>query len=443
MRDYKMHEHLKKFHIGLHLLLIVIVLVGGLAWLPIGLGYLNPVHAIFQSYSRYVYNVVGVAAILLACKKDTYMPFLGWSAFPGNVLQIGGPSNANVQVKVKAHKGAVKVVYWAADISHSRNNAGVAPVDSWGYANLAITCPPSWQHDGQKHVHFRSVMPDVLRNNNIRALCINIFLCQKVNSKSMGHAQKSSSTNHKRSKRTAVIANVIVKVMNEMVNDLSSVDGEKSCHILALIKNKAGAELVKNLQDSTSELFKAIPVKILNKDISGQKYLSILGTVQPLFSVVDKNNDTTQNSGDLQQSQQETTTPETDSIVLPEEIQKIFEKNDENSELIKLAETLGSDLFSKEKFSPENMDFSNIMQMINIVKERFEDKVVSGEIDNEQITKQATMMLSKLKQTDIFKNGLPAGLAEQFSDESAIPMLINSFLGQSSATDLCSMFLPS
>ncbi|RKO93698.1 hypothetical protein BDK51DRAFT_45017 [Blyttiomyces helicus] len=169
-----------------------------------------------------------------------------------------------------------------------------------------------------------------------------------------------------------------------MITDLSSVQGEKSSRILALIKNKTGEDIVNQLQDSSSELFKAIPVNILKKDISGRKYLSILETVQPLFCAGDETKNITQKSDGLQELQEETNSPETSLIAIPEEIQKIFEKSEENSELIYLADTLGGDLCSKDKFSPENMDVSNIMQMINIVKERFEDKVGSEPFANDE-----------------------------------------------------------
>jgi uncharacterized membrane protein YuzA (DUF378 family) len=163
------------YYIWLHIVTISLVLIGALNWGSIGLFSYNFVNKIFKSYSLYIYILVGLAAIHLAIKRDSYLSFLGWMAFPVSLLKVSQPANSNVQIDVDVKPGVVKVLYWAANPSSSNGkvvetpqeaykhteNVGVAQVLD-GKATLHFLCPSQYKvgtslfkRTLEKHVHYR------------------------------------------------------------------------------------------------------------------------------------------------------------------------------------------------------------------------------------------------------------------------------------------------
>ena len=161
-------------HIKLHMIAIILVLIGSLNWFIIGLGYSNIIASIFSKYDKFIYILVGISAIYLAVNRDTYLPFLGWSAFPGHALKVSSPNKSNLAIRVPAYEHALKVVYWASNpgkeiinnpISAYTNtsNFGVSDVEQDGTAVLHFECPQQYKVYGRtldKHIHYRSIMKD-------------------------------------------------------------------------------------------------------------------------------------------------------------------------------------------------------------------------------------------------------------------------------------------
>ena len=53
----------------LHFILTIVVLIGGLAWLGVGMFNKNFVHDLFGDKDKYVYDIVGLASVyLIICK---------------------------------------------------------------------------------------------------------------------------------------------------------------------------------------------------------------------------------------------------------------------------------------------------------------------------------------------------------------------------------------
>jgi uncharacterized membrane protein YuzA (DUF378 family) len=164
------------YYIWLHIVTITLVLVGALNWGSVGLFSYNFVNKIFKSFSVYIYILVGLAALHLAVKRDSYLSFLGWMAFPVSLLKVSQPSNSNVQVDVNVKPGVVKVLYWAANPSkggkeeiietpqkayENTENVGVSQVLD-GKATLHFLCPSQYKVGSslfkrtlEKHVHYR------------------------------------------------------------------------------------------------------------------------------------------------------------------------------------------------------------------------------------------------------------------------------------------------
>jgi len=111
-----------------------------------------------------------VLATFIATRRDTWLPFLGASAFPGGLLKPTNP-RGSLRMTVDVSTNAKRVVYWAAkprggstpgDAYGDHANGGVVDVID-GVATLTLDCPGSYYIRGaklDKHVHFREIFDD-------------------------------------------------------------------------------------------------------------------------------------------------------------------------------------------------------------------------------------------------------------------------------------------
>ena len=154
--------------------MILLLVIGGINWLLVGVFKLNLVETLLGKgwLARGIYILVGIAALVIAFQRDTYLPFLGESLIPCSVLQERTPPGATVTIEVDTDPGK-KVLYWAAEpeTEHlekindwrkaylSYENAGVVMSDSQGRARLKVRKPQSylvpWKGQLEPHIHFR------------------------------------------------------------------------------------------------------------------------------------------------------------------------------------------------------------------------------------------------------------------------------------------------
>jgi uncharacterized membrane protein YuzA (DUF378 family) len=156
----------------------VLVMIGGLNWLSIGLVQVDLVKLLFRKpmLIRFVYILVGISALLLFFRRDTYLPFLGPTIMPTGALNTVVPYGATQEVVIKTQPGA-KVVYWAAEPPTKKTidtykeaygeykNAGVVIANASGDAALKIRGNPQeyivpWKGKLSPHIHFRIVGED-------------------------------------------------------------------------------------------------------------------------------------------------------------------------------------------------------------------------------------------------------------------------------------------
>ncbi len=157
---------------------MVLVMIGGLNWLSVGLFQVDVVKMLLRKgwAVRSVYVLVGIAALLLFFRRDTYLPFLGPTIMPSGSLNAVVPYGASQEVVIKTAPGA-KVVYWAAEPATKKSvdtykeaygaysNAGVAIANASGDAALKIRANPQeyivpWKGKLSSHIHFRIVGED-------------------------------------------------------------------------------------------------------------------------------------------------------------------------------------------------------------------------------------------------------------------------------------------
>jgi uncharacterized membrane protein YuzA (DUF378 family) len=116
--------------------------------------------------------VLGIAVVVVAMDRDTYLPFLGPMVAPCSVLQDQSPSGANRDIKVTVTPHT-KVLYWAAEPANDMlknvptwkeaylqyNNAGVATSNAEGVAVLKVRDPQPYKVPFKgllsPHVHYR------------------------------------------------------------------------------------------------------------------------------------------------------------------------------------------------------------------------------------------------------------------------------------------------
>ena len=157
-----------------------LVIIGAINWGATTLGY-NLVEMLSKFINtslktdlpidKAIYILVALCGISLAYKRTTWLPFLGKSILPGNLVTKQTPAKANKKIKVRVRPNA-KVAYWAAtgkdkneqdvfDAYGDNSNSGVVMADDKGVAELPILEGAGYKVPTGKriprHVHYRVI----------------------------------------------------------------------------------------------------------------------------------------------------------------------------------------------------------------------------------------------------------------------------------------------
>ncbi len=162
------------------MIITAVVIIGAVNWGTTALGYnlvdilsktINSSLKLNLPIDKAIYILVALCAISLASKRTTWLPFLGMSVLPGNLIKTQTPAKADKKVKVKVQPNA-KVAYWAAtgkdkkdqdvfDAYGNNSNSGVVIADKNGNAELPILEGGGYKVPSgkriQKHVHYRVI----------------------------------------------------------------------------------------------------------------------------------------------------------------------------------------------------------------------------------------------------------------------------------------------
>lgn len=155
------------------MLAIILVLIGAINWGFIALFQIDLVKKLFPRCTQtLIYILVAIAAVYLAIQRDTYLPFLGESVFPANLLTERVPTKFNLQVPVQVAPNSY-VVYWASTepgtgaetpnwkMAYDQyQNSGIVRSNEQGLATLKLNCPQRYtvglfNNTLYKHVHYR------------------------------------------------------------------------------------------------------------------------------------------------------------------------------------------------------------------------------------------------------------------------------------------------
>jgi hypothetical protein len=125
------------------------------------------------NFEKIFYLLAGIFTIIIALKRDTWLPFLGENVLPSSLIPLK-ENKGNILVKVHV-KPNTKVAYWAALPKDSKlkedpyvtkaygdySNSGVVKSNNKGIAILPIKKSsgyyvPSGKHI-QSHIHYREI----------------------------------------------------------------------------------------------------------------------------------------------------------------------------------------------------------------------------------------------------------------------------------------------
>lgn len=134
-----------------------------------------------KNYQKILFFIIGLYAMYLMVKRNTFLPFLGESVVPGSLFDeknnngdkiLNDEKNMTISVEINA-PNADKIIWWASNpiLEKESNellgyekaydeykNSGVAKVQKNGTAYITLPCPQQYTVNNkilQKHLHYR------------------------------------------------------------------------------------------------------------------------------------------------------------------------------------------------------------------------------------------------------------------------------------------------
>lgn len=170
----------KYSEIKIYHLCVALVLAGAINWGAMALGY-NLVEIVVEKIKKVVdlgnvkldtviYMVIALSAVYLGSNRDFWLPFLGDSVLPAELVDIKQPAKFDTVIKVKVSPNS-KVAYWAANPHETTpdvvsaygnfNNSGVVMADNEGVAELRVIRGSGYKVPSGRyikpHVHYREL----------------------------------------------------------------------------------------------------------------------------------------------------------------------------------------------------------------------------------------------------------------------------------------------
>ncbi len=255
---------------------------------------------------------------------------------------------------------------------------------------------------------------------------------QKGKTAKKTESKKNSSSS---SSDFKLIKSIMRKTLGEMANDLTSVAPVEANNLLRILSMKTDTELLTELQNVESELYKSIPTDILSKDVAGLKYLRALAIVQPLFNKIKEHKmKEDKKSDDKVKNQQENIkNTETLNKLSDEEMLKAHEKlvdmvgkDEDGKEMLNLTKDIMKELKLEDR-AMDKMDMKDMIEIMGKAKNYVENKVKTGELDFNKLQKQTMSMLSNMQNTNEFKqmNEMAQGILSNTGNKEGLPDMSN------------------
>jgi hypothetical protein len=156
---------------------VFFTIIGGLNWGAklVNMDFIklfaDSLNEIFKSnipFDQIIYLIITFSTVLLAIRREFWLPFLGKSILPDNLMPIQTPKGANKIITINT-KPNTKIAYWAAlpgkfyqpvdEAYGNYTNSGVALSDAKGVAKLEIIEGSGYKVPSgktlERHVHYR------------------------------------------------------------------------------------------------------------------------------------------------------------------------------------------------------------------------------------------------------------------------------------------------
>ena len=160
----------------LHMLAMLLLVVGGVNWGLVGAYDIDIIKKVVKNkmMQRVIYITVGIVALYMASKRNTWLPFLGKTVVPCNLLNKKEPEGTDHKIVLNVGKGK-KVIYWGAEEKEGEGeveevwkaygeleNSGVVEADEEGNVELKFRYPQKYyvnkllrKKELESHIHYR------------------------------------------------------------------------------------------------------------------------------------------------------------------------------------------------------------------------------------------------------------------------------------------------
>jgi uncharacterized membrane protein YuzA (DUF378 family) len=156
----------------MHKFVMILILLGAVNYLTIAAFRFSIIQKITvkESFAEMVYFIIGICALYIMFNRDTYLPFLGETIIPCNILIDSEPKDATKKIRLQVSPNS-KVIYWASEPSYTGMivdykkaygdflNSGVASSNNEGFVDIYIREPQPYfvpvKGILEPHIHYR------------------------------------------------------------------------------------------------------------------------------------------------------------------------------------------------------------------------------------------------------------------------------------------------
>lgn len=165
------------FNVAINMLFMALLIIGSINWSLTVFNYnlvesinnfFNNIFKMNLPINKIIYIILGLIALYIASKRDTWLPFLGDTVIPDILIPLKIPPHFTKTIIIKTEPNC-KIVYWSAmphkeildvyDAYEDYSNSGCVLSNNLGEAKLFIIegTPYSVPFNSNipKHVHYR------------------------------------------------------------------------------------------------------------------------------------------------------------------------------------------------------------------------------------------------------------------------------------------------
>ena len=172
----------KYLKVKIHMFFVALVLIGGLNWgmTAFNMNLVESLHLLLNKFlgmetyiDKFIYLLIAIAAVIVGLKRSTWLPFLGETVLPAQLIPNKAKEKSDLIVSAKVSP-STRVAYWASlpqkDINKipdvvtaygDYSNSGVVVSDINGNVNFEIDSSSPYKIPSgrvlKRHIHYREL----------------------------------------------------------------------------------------------------------------------------------------------------------------------------------------------------------------------------------------------------------------------------------------------